>query len=328
MQRYDKVLKHTATREATQQTFGRFKAFYQCMEELLQDFEAWLLPLLHELLNRLGLNPDRGTLLDRLLLVLLCKGAAVSLVWGGGNIVIALARHALRFQQRRRSNGDAYLAGSALQMVTIFVRALMVLAVGGIVLDLTVGGLVTMVSASAALIVLVFKDTVLGFVAGALLVRGNMLRPGDWIVLPGTVVQGQIEEIGTITVRLRNHDNTFHFVPTYSLLTRTFQNWSGMTERGVRMATLTLRLDAQSLRQLQPFLTWLQSFLGERPEVSREPFLLVRLSAADPYGLRVEVLYFLHTTAWAEVTQTESSILEAVIQKLPQYELRQYQYGV
>jgi miniconductance mechanosensitive channel len=141
-------------------------------------------------------------------------------------------------------------------------------------------------------------------------------------------VQGQIEEIGTITVRLRNHDNTFHFVPTYSLLTRTFQNWSGMTERGVRMATLTLRLDAQSLRQLQPFLTWLQSFLAERPEVSREPFLLVRLSAADPYGLRVEVLYFLRTTAWAEVTQTESSILEAVIQKLPQYELRQYQYGV
>jgi miniconductance mechanosensitive channel len=303
------------------------------MEQLLHDLQALLLPWVHTLLTHLGLDPNRGTLLDRLLLLVLGKGLAVGVVLVGQHLLAVGVRRLFEFYHRRRGDEATAPFCSALQMTLIALRALSFLAVAGILLDLTVSRLVTLVSASAALLVLMFRDTVLGFVAGSLLLRNRMIRPGDWLTLSTPVVQGQVEEISIMTVRLRDHDNTFHYVPTYTLLTRTFQNWSGMKERGARLVTRTLLLDVTSVREAEGVLNvtlfrlWVSRYLRERPEVTPQPFLLVRQGEEQGRGLPLELMFFLRSTVWLEVEQQTTVILEGVMAGLSAFGLRLYQYG-
>jgi miniconductance mechanosensitive channel len=335
------------------------------MEALLTELQALLLPRLHELLNRLGLDPERGSLLDRFLLLLLGKAVAVWLVVWGQRLLLGLIRRAFEYYHRRQADEATAPYGSALQMATIFVRSLTVLAIAGILLDLTVNRLVTLISASAALVVLLFRDTVLGFVSGTLLLRNRMIRTGDYLSVTNPTVQGQIEEITIMTVRLRAHDNTFYFVPTYSLLTRTFQNWSGMKERGARMMSHTLLFDVDSLRLLTAaewaalqssdalfsgipqaerlrfcqlseapdallnmtlFRQWVSLHLRYRPEVQPQPFLLVRHPlASEGLGFPLELLFFVRSTVWLDSEQMRTRIVDGVVAMLPAFGLRMYQ---
>lgn len=315
------------------QTFRRLDTLYVQMETLLTDLQALVQPWLHELLNHLGLDPNRGSLLDRILLLAAGKALAVALVVWGQRLLLHVVRRTFAFIHRRNECAVTAPHGSALQMTVIFVRTLTVLAVAGILLDLTVNRLVTLVSALAALLVLMFRDTVLGFVSGTLLLRNHMIRPGDYLSLTNPNVQGQIEEINIMTVRLRAHDNTFHYVPTYALLTRTFQNWSGMVERGARMVSPKLRLDVASLRSptdsealnLRRFRAWVTDYLRTHPNVSPQPFLLVRYPLAEGYGFAVELLFFVRSTAWLEVETIQTEILEDIVGQLPAFGLRLYQ---
>lgn len=79
---------------------------------------------------------------------------------------------------------------------------------------------------------LVFKDSILGFVAGIQLSANDMIRPGDWVTIPSTNANGIVEEITLNTVKIQNFDNTISTVPPYSLVNGSFQNWRGMTESG------------------------------------------------------------------------------------------------
>ena len=88
--------------------------------------------------------------------------------------------------------------------------------------------------ASAAVLMLVFKDSILGFVAGVQLSANDMLRIGDWIQLPNGVANGTVEEITLNTVKIRNWDETISTVPPYTLVNNSFQNWRGMQESGGR----------------------------------------------------------------------------------------------
>ena len=103
--------------------------------------------------------------------------------------------------------------------------------------------------ASAAVLMLVFKDSILGFVAGVQLSANDMLRIGDWIQLPNGVANGTVEEITLNTVKIRNWDETISTVPPYTLVNNSFQNWRGMQESGGR------RVNKNSVRRK----TWMLS---------------------------------------------------------------------
>lgn len=84
--------------------------------------------------------------------------------------------------------------------------------------------------ASAAILILVFKDTILGFVAGIQLSANDMLRVGDWISMPKFGADGTVIEITLNTVKVKNFDNTITTIPPYALISDSFQNWRGMSE--------------------------------------------------------------------------------------------------
>ncbi len=104
-----------------------------------------------------------------------------------------------------------------------------------------IGGL----GAFAAVFMLIAKDSIMGFVGGFMLLENDMLRIGDWIEIPGTVINGTVIDISLTIVKVKNFDNTIATIPPYSLITESFLNWRGMSESGVRRISrgFTLKTD-------------------------------------------------------------------------------------
>ena len=102
--------------------------------------------------------------------------------------------------------------------------------------------------ASAAILMLVFKDTILGFVAGVQLSANDMLRIGDWIQLSDGTANGIVQEITLNTVKIQNWDNTISTIPPYTLVNTTFKNWRGMQESGGRRVDKSIKLDMNTLK--------------------------------------------------------------------------------
>lgn len=100
----------------------------------------------------------------------------------------------------------------------------------------------------ASILMLVFKDVILGFVAGIQLASNQMLSQGDWLEMPGYNADGDVLEIGLTTVKVQNWDKTITTIPTYALISSSFKNWRGMSESGGRRIKRKLLIDTNSIR--------------------------------------------------------------------------------
>ena len=107
--------------------------------------------------------------------------------------------------------------------------------------------LLTGLGASAAILMLVFKDTIMGFVSGVQLSANNMLKVGDWITMPKYGADGTVVEVSLNTVKIRNFDNTITTLPPYLLVSDSFQNWNGMMQSGGRRVKRSINIDMQSV---------------------------------------------------------------------------------
>jgi len=109
---------------------------------------------------------------------------------------------------------------------------------------LLIGGL----GAFSAVLLLVFKDAILGLVAGVQLTANDMLRPGDWISMPKYDADGTVIDITLTTIKVQNWDKTISTVPAYSLFTDSFKNWRGMEESGGRRIKRSINIDMNSVK--------------------------------------------------------------------------------
>ncbi len=100
----------------------------------------------------------------------------------------------------------------------------------------------------ASILMLVFKDVILGFVAGIQLASNRMLSQGDWLEMPSYNADGDVLEIGLTTVKVQNWDKTITTIPTYALISSSFKNWRGMAESGGRRIKRKLLVDTNSIR--------------------------------------------------------------------------------
>jgi len=102
----------------------------------------------------------------------------------------------------------------------------------------------------AAVLMLVFKDPILGLVAGIQLSANSMLKMGDWLEMPKYGADGAVIDIGLTTVKVQNWDNTITTIPTYALVSDAFKNWSGMSASGGRRIKRSINIDSTSIRFL------------------------------------------------------------------------------
>ena len=104
----------------------------------------------------------------------------------------------------------------------------------------------------AAVFMLVFKDTILGFVASIQLTSNDMVRIGEWIAMPSHGADGTVEEINLTTVKIQNWDKTITTIPTYALVSESFSNWRGMEESGGRRIKRSIQVDMKSVKFCSP----------------------------------------------------------------------------
>lgn len=102
--------------------------------------------------------------------------------------------------------------------------------------------------AFTAVLLLIFKDTLLGFVAGLQLTANNMVRTGDWIEMPGHNADGTVLDVSLTTVKVQNWDKTITTIPTYALVSQPFKNWRGMEESSGRRIKRAVHLDVTSVQ--------------------------------------------------------------------------------
>jgi miniconductance mechanosensitive channel len=133
------------------------------------------------------------------------------------------------------------------QLVKILVIVITLLIVVSVIFRQDISTIIAGLGAMAAVLILVFKDTLLGLVASIQLSADNMLRVGDWISIPKRDVDGLVVDITLNNVKIQNFDKTIVNVPTYSLVNDSFQNWKGMEESGVRQIKRAIFIDIKSI---------------------------------------------------------------------------------
>ena len=134
--------------------------------------------------------------------------------------------------------------------------------------------------AMSAVLMLVFKDTILSFTAGVLLSSNDMLRLGDWIEMPQVGADGDVVDIALHTVKVQNWDKTITTIPTWRLMSESYRNWRGMSESGGRRIKRTLRLDASSVRFLEDAdIAYLSNIALLRPYLQGKRAVLTELNS-------------------------------------------------
>ena len=126
-----------------------------------------------------------------------------------------------------------------------------------------IGGL----GAFAAVLMLVFKDTITGFVGGILLLENDMMRLGDWIEIPGTAINGTVVDMSLTIVKVRNFDNTIVTIPPYTLISGSFINWRAMSESGGRRIMRGYTIKCDNIKRCTP--GFLNSIMKLSPQMQR-----------------------------------------------------------
>lgn len=137
-----------------------------------------------------------------------------------------------------------------IQLIVIFLYCTAILTVISIFTKQNLATLLAGLTAFAAVLMLIFKDAILGFVAGIQLSANRMVHIGDWITMPGSGADGDVLEINLTTVKVQNWDKTITTIPTYKMVSESFTNWRGMFESAGRRIKRSIYIDVNSIHYL------------------------------------------------------------------------------
>lgn len=158
-------------------------------------------------------------------------------------IGISAVFHFIFYRVNSRENSRNLPLKGILNIAIGIVWIVIVIVSVAVLIDKSPVALLTGLGAFAAVLSLIFKDTILGFVAGIQMSENDMVRVGDWVVIQGTQANGIVEDVTLSTVKVRNFDKTVVMVPPYTLVSSSIQNYRGMWESGVRRIYESLIVD-------------------------------------------------------------------------------------
>ena len=141
---------------------------------------------------------------------------------------------------------------SFIQVFMIFAWVIGLIYAFAIITDTEIIAFLATLGAASAVILLLFKDTILGFVASIQVSINDMVRIGDWITIQKFGADGDVIEINLATVKVQNFDKTITTIPTYALISDSFQNWRGMEESGGRRIKRAMIIKQESVKYLAP----------------------------------------------------------------------------
>ena len=235
------------------------------------------------------------------------------------------------------------------QVILFFLGGILIVAT---LIDKSPVTLFAGLGASAAVLMLVFKDSILGFVSGVQLSANDMLRIGDWVTLPNGTADGIVQEITLNTVKIQNWDNTITTIPPYTMVNSTFQNWRGMQESGGRRVDKRIWLDLDTLRfcttdeleqirkdiplmadyqpdgqptNSQVYRVYIERYLMSLPVVNQDLDLIIAQKEPTEHGLPIRVYFFSRVKAWKEYERIQSDIFDHLLAMALRFGLKLYQ---
>ncbi len=235
-----------------------------------------------------------------------------------------------------------------LKIVVVFLSVIVIVS---ILIDRNPLTLLAGLGATSAILMLVFKDTISGLVAGIRLTSNDMIHKGDWITVDKAGINGTVEEITLTTVKVRNFDNTIMTITPQTLVDDSFQNWKPMQEGDGRRVMRRIYFDFSSIRvidgdirntviesgyftekevmgnevNLTLFRLWADKFLASHPLVNSDMMYMVRQLEATPTGLPVEFYFFLREKQWKPFENQKDAIIERLLAAVGDFGLRIYQ---
>lgn len=235
-----------------------------------------------------------------------------------------------------------------LKIVVVFLSVIVIVS---ILIDRNPLTLLAGLGATSAILMLVFKDTISGLVAGIRLTSNDMIHKGDWITVDKAGINGTVEEITLTTVKVRNFDNTIMTITPQTLVDDSFQNWKPMQEGDGRRVMRRVYFDFSSIRvidgdirntviesgyftekevmgnevNLTLFRLWADKFLASHPLVNSDMMYMVRQLEATPTGLPVEFYFFLREKQWKPFENQKDAIIERLLAAVGDFGLRIYQ---
>ena len=253
---------------------------------------------------------------------------------------------------QRRSSAQQYFHTfcGVLRILMLFVAGVVVVA---ILLGKSPMTLFAGLGATSAVLMLVFKDTILGLAAGVRLTSNDMLHKGDWITMKSADANGIVEDMSLTTVKVRNFDNTIVTISPATLVNGSFQNWVGMQKSGGRRVKRLVYFDFRSVRIVDDVLkqhlvqkrlateevfktktsvinmhlyrNYMEQYLHHRPEVNTHLTLMVRHMEATQCGLPLEFYFFLKNKVWVDYEHILADIMEHIYAMASEFGLTIYQ---
>lgn len=248
-----------------------------------------------------------------------------------------------------------HYVSSFIQLAKLIVTGIGIIIIVGIIINRSPLSLLAGLGVAATVLMLVFKDTLTGLVAGVQLAVNNMLSRGDWITMDKAGANGIVEDVTLTTVKVRNFDNTIITIPPQTLMGDSFKNWRGMRESSGRRVNRALYIDVHSIGFCPPdiiaywhqqgLLTaeetaqdwvnltlmrrWAERYLQELPFVvtdAPDVLLMVRQLPVTPQGLPVEFYFFVNEKTWKPYEMLLAQVMEHIMATLPRFGLKLFQY--
>ncbi len=227
----------------------------------------------------------------------------IVLIWGVYRLVDVVAH----YLDELVSHKDAGMKGQFVPLIKKALR-IMVVIVGGLTILATIGvnitGLAALLSVGALAFSMGAKDSVANLVGTVNILSDRPYKVGDWITV-GSGIDGDVEEIGFRSTKIRMFDKTLMTVPNGTLATETIKNWSQMPKRRIKM-TLGLTYDAKP-EQIREFLKRVEKLLQEDEGVDQD-YMLVQFTDFGPSSLDVFLYYFAATTVWKDYLETRQRV--------------------
>ena len=257
-------------------------------------------------------------------------------------IVVMSVRTALvfiaSFKGLEEENGRRSSARQYFHTFCGVLRILMLFVAGVVVVAILLGKnpmtLFAGLGATSAVLMLVFKDTILGLAAGIRLTSNDMLHKGDWITVKSVDANGIVEEMSLTTVKVRNFDNTIVTISPATLVNGSFQNWIGMQTSGGRRVQRKVYFDFRSIKfvdsksketNMARYRKYMEKYLRERPEVNTSMTLMVRQLEATQCGLPMEFYFFIKDKVWVNYEHILADIMEHAYALANEFDLKIYQ---
>ncbi len=238
------------------------------------------------------------------------------------------------------------------KLITFIVCGILIVS---IVLEKSPTYILSGFGAIAAVTLLVFKDTILGFVASIQIAANRLVTYGDWIQVDNYGADGEVIDLGLNTVKVRNWDNTITTIPTYMLVAGSFKNWRGMQESGGRRIKRSLNIDMNSIclvndefraqidaaiplheyirvsalpepvSNLGLFRRYAEGYLKQHSKINSSLTLMVRELQPLNHGLPIEFYCFSEDKRWISYEHLQAEIMDHLLAVLPIFGLRAYQ---